>query len=287
MGIKNRTASVALLLVMVLSGCDKFEMRGFVTGYESANDRFIESMQWNMDHPFRNIVVPSDEYTVFAMADSHVGGTKNLDYFIGQSLLEGAAATVMAGDITTGHKEDYEIFFKHLEERDFLQSFQIAGNHDLYFNGWREFYKRFGSTTYYFSIETPVGKDLYICLDTGSGTLGSLQLRWLKDVLRLERTKYRNCIVFTHNNLFRMRHTSSTNPFLEEIHVLMELCLEHQIDMVVTGHDHVKNELTFGNTVHITMDALEDISNNPGYFRINISAGKLDYEFVNFHQTGG
>jgi predicted phosphodiesterase len=281
MGIGTKIG-IFILLCASLSSCDKFEMRGFVTGHESANDRFVESMEWNADHPNQNIDVNSEDYSIFVMGDSHVGGTENLDFFLGEATAANASAAVMVGDITTGHAEDFQTFHQHLPEADVLRTFQITGNHDLYFNGWKEFYRLFGSSTYFFSVVTPEAMDLYICLDSGSGTLGSKQLDWFKAVLRTERNAYRHCVVFTHNNIFRIRHTTSTNPFIEEVRMLAELSIEFQIDMLITGHDHKKNEVTFGNTLHITMDALQDISNDPGYSRINVTDGQLEHEFVNF-----
>lgn len=273
-----------LLLGVAFSACEKFEMRGFVLSYESANERFDQSMDWNYEHPFKEVVVPVDEYSIFTAADSHVGGTENLDYFIDAAIQADAVAAVMVGDITTGHVEDYKNYKLHLPSQNELISFHIIGNHDLYFDGWKQFYTQFGSTTYLFTVTTPQASDLFICLDTGSGTLGSNQLTWLKNLLESERSDYRNCIIFTHNNLFRIRHTTSTNPFVEELHVLMELCVKHRIDMVITGHDHERNVVALGNTTHITMDALQDESKNAGYFKMIIRQGNIEYEFVELNQ---
>lgn len=51
--------------------------------------------------------------------------------------------------------------------------------------------------------------------------------------------------------------------------------------MVVTGHDHRKNDVVFGNTTHITMDALEDDYKHTGYLKLFIKQGKIEHEFVN------
>ena len=157
----------------------------------------------------------------------------------------------------------------------------VVGNHDLYFDGWKQFYSLFGATTYQFTVTTPQGTDLFIGLDTGSGTLGSDQLEWLENVLKNERANYRHCILFTHNNFFRIRHTFSTNPLVEELQVLMELFIKHDVDMMVTGHDHKKNVVKFGNTTHITLDALQDDFKDAGYLKLNIAPSEVGYEFIN------
>jgi len=282
--MESRVNKIIYLLIwsFVFQACDKFELRGFILSYESPDRRFEQSMKWNSENPYKEINVTSDDYTICVMADSHTGTTKNLDLFMEQAIQMNALAAVMAGDITNGHREDYVTFKGHLPDQNDLLTFQIAGNHDLYFDGWKQFYSLFGSSTYIFKVKTPVASDLFICTDTGSGTLGSDQLDWLKDVLENMRQNYRYCIIFTHNNLFRIRHTVSTNPFVEELRVLLELFLEHQVDMVIAGHDHEKNVVLFGNTTHITLDALKDDYKNAGYLNVFIKQGKIDYEFINF-----
>jgi 3',5'-cyclic AMP phosphodiesterase CpdA len=214
------------------------------------------------------------------MADVHIGGTENFDKAI--QLVKGSNTTalVLNGDICNGNGYDYDSLEQHLPEKTDLMYFMLAGNHELYFGGWNEYYNRFGSSSYYFTVKTPVATDLYICLDTGSGTLGSKQLAWFKKLLVESRLQYRRCIVFTHNNLYRIRHTLSTNPTNEELLVLTELFAKYKVDMVVTGHDHFKNVIKLGNTTHITMNALHDGFMYAGYFQINIKEGQLSYEFV-------
>ncbi len=128
----------------------------------------------------------------------------------------------MNGDITTGRADDYNTLSDIRPKKNDIESFLTVGNHDLYFNGWKEFYARFGASVYYFTVKTPLASDLFICLDTGSGTLGEKQMKWLTKLLASERKKYRHCVVFTHVNFFRTRHTGSTNPPVEELQLLMD-----------------------------------------------------------------
>ncbi len=269
-----------LTLLFAVSACEKMELRGFITSYENVNERFNQSMEWNNRNPIPETDISQNTYTIYAMGDSHVGGTNNLDTFFNNAQDEDATAAVMVGDLTTGHRDDYVIFSEHLPARDSLQCFPIVGNHDLYFDGWKHYYSIFGSSTYFFVVNTPDASDLFICLDSGGGTLGNKQLDWFKKLLETERNSYRYCTVFTHNNLFRLRPTTSTNPFVEEIQVLLDLFLRHQVNMVVTAHDHKRNSAVFGNTIHIIMDALQDENDNAGYLKIIVNEEKIDYNFV-------
>jgi hypothetical protein len=269
-------------MISVLTGCEESDLTGFFISDESINQRFKQSTEWNASHPYREIIVPSENYFILTMGDSHVGGTINLNTFLNIAKNTNSTAIVAVGDLTTGNASDYDVFQEILPDQDSLPSFLIAGNHDLWYHGWNQFYSRFGSSTYLFTIKTPAAKDLFICLDTGNGTLGEKQLDWLKEILQTYRNEYRYCILFTHNNMFRNRHTLSTNPPVEELHALIELFTIHKVDMIITAHDHIKYEEKFGNTTYITMDALEDGLDYSGYFQLNITDGIMEWEFENF-----
>jgi hypothetical protein len=276
----NKTL-IILLFVFTCAGCENLDITGMFSSSESVNERFEQSMNWNNLHPYQLITVPSDSYLILSMGDSHVGGTTNLKSFLSIAKSTNAIACVMVGDLTTGHSNDYAVFQNHVINLDSLQTFFMIGNHDLFFDGWKEYYARFGSSVYLFTVKTPVAEDLFICLDSGNGTLGDKQLDWLKKILQASRNNYRFCTVFSHNNFFRNRHTSSTNPLVEELLVLMDLFTKYRVNMVITAHDHIRHEEKFGNTNYITMDALMDGIDNAGYLKLFVDNGNLEYNFMN------
>ncbi|MDX9780809.1 MAG: metallophosphoesterase [Candidatus Neomarinimicrobiota bacterium] len=269
-----------LTLILLFSACDVFEFRGFVMPYETVDQRFEQSMAWNAEHPYKSISVPQDRYDLFVMGDTHVGDTVNLNLFLDAAIAAEAAGAVMAGDITTGNDEDFYIFERQLPPAGVLPTFPIAGNHDLYFHGWEQYYELFGSSTYLFTVHTPNDSDLYICLDNGAATMGSKQLAWLKETLENERAQYRNCVLFTHTNFFRIRRMTATNPFVEELQYLTELCLRHDVNMVISGHDHERNTGSLGNTEFLILDALQDKEKDPSYLILNVDSDTLSYKFV-------
>jgi len=271
---------VPLIIGLIFSACNYADMGGMFVVNESVNERFEQSLEANKLNGNTELIVTVDDYNIAVMADVHIGGTENFDKAI--QLVKGSNTTalVLNGDICNGNAYDYDSLEQHLPKKADLMYFMLAGNHELYFGGWNEYYSRFGSSSYYFSVKTPTASDFYICLDSGSGTLGSKQLNWFKELLENSRNNYRRCIVFTHNNLYRNRHTLSTNPTNEELLVLTELFAKYKVDMVVTGHDHFKNVIKLGNTTHITINALHDGFMYAGYFQLNIKEGQLSYEFV-------
>jgi len=276
----NKLLALLLTLPLIISACEELDPAGMFVPDVPVNQRFDQSMEWNAQHPYREIVVPSDNYLILSLADCHVGGTKNLGIVLGKAGTAKASAVVMAGDLTTGHSEDYSVFQQYLPDQDSLPTFQTAGNHDLFFDGWNEFHKLLGSSTYIFTVKTPEASDLFICLDTGSGTLGDRQLAWLTNILETLRPEYRHCIIFTHNNIFRPRHVESTSLLTEELHVLIELFTRHNVEMVITGHDHKQDASLFGLTTYIILDPLVDDSDDPGYLELRVNNDNLDYKFM-------
>jgi predicted phosphodiesterase len=280
-----RLTLLGTLLLVVGFGCDKIDMRGMFRSYELVDERFDTSMARNALLGYINreyIEDTTQEYTVIAMGDSHIGGIVNFRRFMEEVKTNRPSAVVMVGDITTGRSEHYALFDEALGRRKRPGKYALIGNHDLYFNGWQEFKTRFGPSVYFFYVHNRYFKDLFICLDSGSGTLGKKQSEWLKKLLAEERGKYRHCVILSHVNLFRTRQTGSTNPMVEELQMLTELCVKHNVNMVVTGHDHKKSVEKLGPTTFIGLEALLDGHKNAGYAKLHFSASGIRHEFVTF-----
>jgi hypothetical protein len=79
--------------------------------------------------------------------------------------------------------------------------------------------------------------------------------------------------------MFRERHSTSTNPFVEELKVLIGLFTKFHVDMVITGHDHQRADSMFGVTRYIQLDALNDGAGNAGYFKLNVKSEAITYSF--------
>jgi predicted phosphodiesterase len=278
----NHKSLLIATMALLATACSKIE--GPTSSSDPVDKRFRQSMEWNASHSFKEITVESDDYTILTMADLHVGTTTNLDRFLAIAQTIKPAAVIIDGDLTGGTKEDYTVFEDHFPMNDSLPTFYLAGNHDLWHNGWEEFYSRFGSSSYCFTVKTPAGSDLYICIDTGGGTLGTLQTEWLGEILQSMRSDYRKCIVITHINLFRPRKTESTNLVVEELSFLLDLFTRNNVDMVLTGHDHERDVEKFGTTTYIQVDALEDGLSYAGYLNMRIKNGEIRDEFKSINE---
>lgn len=278
MAYLNLKTPLLLLVMMFLSSC-VWDFTGLVRSGDNADIRFEQSDEWNKTHPFKVLNVSSENYQLLVAGDTHIGGLLNYNKFLTEAQKTENTAFVIDGDNVTGIREDYVVLKDALPDFNQTPYFLIVGNHDLYFDGWKSFYEFFGSSVYYFSVQTPTSKDLYICLDSGTGTLGVKQLAWLKNLLSGERANYRNCIIFSHVNFFRNRHTLSTNPLVTELYVLMDLFVKYNVKYIISGHDHYRSINEFGNSTYITLDALLDGFPEASFLKLKVTANKADYEF--------
>lgn len=186
------------------------------------------------------------------------------------------------GDLGTGHKYDLETFKEMISDSALPTSFSIMGNHDLFFDSWSAFKDIFGTAVYCFIVKTPTKKDLYLCLDSASGTFGDDQIEWLKNMLKNARSKYDKCIVMTHSNFSRIHHTASTSPLTEELLEVMDLFTEYNVNLVITGHDHRNNVSSLGNTDYIILDAVRDDEKQTSYLLLQKDGSNLKYDFIKF-----
>jgi len=279
-------------MTLGLVACNpNYDMAGMFNGSsERADKRFDESMAYNEKAGYAHLIVP-EEYRVYVCTDTHVDSTThNLEQFVKRykSDLQCPFALHL-GDLVNANN-NHEKFFKAVAGaavgmpvgKDTM--FYAVGNHDLYFNQW-ESYKRFVPTsTYWFDTRTSKGKllDLYICLDSGEGTLGVKPLDWLRHVLEVKSQEgYRHIIVFTHTHMFKQDdsqgHTS--NYSMEETYDITALLSQYHVNMYWSGHDHSREITHYGGVTYIVIDALEDPVEKPFYMVAEMGKN-IHYDFV-------
>ena len=138
-----------------------------------------------------------------------------------------------------------------------------------------------GPSVYWFEVVFPGGKDLYVTLDTASGTLGAKQTRWFKEFIEKNRSSYRHCVVLTHTNLFYTDNsqTSSGNMPLEETYSFIDFLARNDISLVLQGHDHYREDITYRNVRYTIVGAIADKCKSPEYLRVEATPEGLDFEW--------
>lgn len=295
--IVNHLSFFGLLLVVAASCNPNYDMAGMFNGSSiRADKRFEQSMAYNNEHDYTHLTVPED-YRIYVCTDTHVDSTtRNVEKFTKLYKADPLCPfAIHLGDLVN-ENNNHEKFFKaaSVEPDDAFISFPdtcfyAVGNHDLYFNQW-ESYKRFVPTsTYWFDTRTADGKllDLFICLDSGEGTLGVEPLKWLERTLAEKSQEgYRHIIVFTHTHMFKQDssqgHTS--NYSLEETYDITAILTRYHVDMYWSGHDHYREVTNYGNVTYIIVDTMQDPVEKP-YFMLVDMGKKINYQFILLNDT--
>lgn len=120
-----------------------------------------------------------------------------------------------------------------------------------------------------------------VILDTASGTLGAKQTRWFKEFIEKNRSSYRHCVVLTHTNLFYTDNsqTSSGNMPLEETYSLIDFLARNDISLVLQGHDHYREDITYRNVRYTIVGAIADKCKSPEYLRVEVTPDGLNLDW--------
>jgi len=267
----------------LLSSCHKLDIGGlFFATSDNVEQRFSHSMEWNDANGYSTVKVDGENYKLYVFTDSHLyNDDSNLEKFVGAYCADGSAApfVLCLGDLTDGGGR----FNRFIEICSPIQSgkdtiFFALGNHDVYFKQWSEYKKHFHTASYCFDVVTPSGeKDLYICVDSGNGTVGKEQRKWLEAVLEANYRSYRKLFVLTHTHFFMTDHSQGTtgNFTTQETYDLTALFERYGVDLVFTGHDHHRDDTTFKGVRYIIVDALED-----GYYATFDIGEKITVDYV-------
>ena len=272
--------AIAGMLVSCANEDTALDMAGmFSPNGETVNTRFEQSQAYNATKGEIHLDMGSDNYVIYACTDSHINkkAHQNLDYFVSQ--YDGAAGPKLAlhfGDIIDAQKNfacaDNVL---HVGSRTSADTLMTAlGNHDIYFKQWPVYQSYFKTSAYWFDTNNGSKKlDLFICLDSAEGSLGTKQMQWLKDLLAAKsQAGYRRIIVFTHTHLWKLDgsqgHTS--NMALEETYELTSLLSQYGVEFVWSGHQHSRQSVIFKGVNYLVLDATQDSEKGQAYMTVEV-----------------
>ncbi len=125
----------------------------------------------------------TDQFSFAMVGDLHLGGgnTTRLRRILADATAEGDEFVLFLGDIVDhGTQSDVQAFHQAIADTGWTgKTFSVAGNHDVFGDGWGYFRDLTGSSTYAFTA----GNAKFIALDSADATLGSRQTQWLRTQL--------------------------------------------------------------------------------------------------------
>ena len=281
----------ALMLASCVNDDTTLDMKGmFSNNGEPVNVRFAQSKAYNDSVGEIHLNMGADAYTIYMCTDSHITRKthKNLDYFMTQ--YKAASSPKLAlhlGDIIDAQKNipcaDSIVHYAGQTKKDTL--FLTPGNHDVYFKQWSILRSFFKTSAYWFDTNNGSRKlDLFICLDSADGTLGTEQMKWLKDLLAAKSKEgYRRIIVFTHTHLWKLDdsqgHTS--NYALEEMYEITSLLSQYGVECVWSGHQHARQSVIYKGVHYLVLDATKDSEKGQSYVTVDMGE-TINYHYFNY-----
>lgn len=267
-------------IMLLFTSCNKLDVVGIIKGQSpTVEERFKQSMEYNAQNPIPDIIASRDDYSIFVCTDLHAEKADRwIRPFVEQVVADETTEPfgLCLGDLVfcTGVQGVVWDAFQPLRD-DGYNLFMAIGNHDLYFNEWKEFAKYWHTTAYSFRVVTPsAGTDLYITFDSAEGTLGVSQLEWLRNQLKEAYSQdYRHIILFTHTHFFKrdISQANTSNYNAEETVELLTLFAQYGVDYVLTGHDHYYEHTEYRGVDYYTLNAMSEYDEHASYYRMTLS----------------
>lgn len=284
--------------LILTAGCNRLDIAGMVINRSDTEERVADWLEYNAQNGMPVIDNVPDEYCVYSCSDSHYSERDSIvpqgekdrlyKYITAERNDPKAIFAIHAGDMVN---ESGEAGFRMTQDAIRYNAatqakddpcFLVIGNHDVYYNCADFFKQYFHTSTYTVTVNTVGGyHDLYIFLDSGNGTHGQRQLEWLEEQLE-HRSDYRHCFVISHNWLFRTSYNYTTTPAAnlpqDEQYAFMDLMSRSDVELVIMGHFHAREQRQFGGVQYVMTDNLNDGKVTPTYLVVNVGE-KVYYEY--------
>ena len=288
---------------ILATGCNRLDIAGMVVNRSDTEERVADWLDYNNQNAPRVIVDAPDEYHVYSCSDSHYSERDSIvpqglkdrlyKYVTAERNDPQAIFAIHAGDMVNESGEagfrmtQAAIAYNPATQAKHDSVFLVIGNHDVYYDCAHYFKSYFHTSTYTVTVETVSGfKDLFIFLDSGNGTHGQRQLEWLEEQLS-HRDDYRHCIVVSHNWLFRTSYNYTTTPAAnlpqDEQYAFMDLMSRNNVELVLMGHFHMREQRQFGGVQYVMTDNLNDGKVTPSYVVVKVG-DKVEYAYEELSQ---
>jgi hypothetical protein len=85
----------------------------------------------------------------------------------------------------------------------------------------------------------------------------------------------------THTNFFYTDNSQVTsgNMPLEESFALIDFLGKQEVSLVLQGHDHYREDLTYDNVRYTVLGAINDHMDNPEYLKVYVNQDYIDFDW--------
>ena len=296
--MKRQHLIIIAAAAIMATGCNRLDIAGMFVNRSDTEARVADWIDYDNQHGMPVIENAPDEYHVYSCSDSHYSERDSIvpqgendrlyKYITAERNDPKAIFAIHAGDMVNESGEaGFRMTRAALRYNPVTQAkpdscFLVLGNHDVYFNCADYFKQYFHTSTYTVTVKTVGGfQDLFIFLDSGNGTHGKRQLEWLEEQLS-HRSEYRHCMVVSHNWPFRTSYNYTTTPAAnlpeDEQYAFMDLMSRSNVELVIMGHFHMREQRQFGGVEYVMTDNLNETEDNPSWLVVNVGE-KVTYTY--------
>ena len=249
-----------LVFCLFTNSCDRNDLLGLFSSLDlderlKEKDKFVllgedpSDGKYNLDPNLFNPAL-GDNYSFLLVTDTHLeedkthGLEKLVDVVTTDTKIR---FVVITGDITQkGAEKEIDNFIKIAEDMG-VPVIPVIGNHDFYFDNWKYWRDKIGSTMYRIDSDSTT----LIILDSGNAFYGKSQLDWLEKQMGSTQ-KY--VFVFSHSNLFvtdiyNMQQTTSTYERARIVNLLRNKC-----NIMFMGHTHKDQYNKVGGVDYVVLE---------------------------------
>ncbi len=230
---------------------------------------------------------------IIQMSDLHFGEYK-FSETLKENLLvqiteENPDIIIISGDITSkGYINEYVMAKEFINElKSISEVYVVPGNHDACNVGLRQFKRFIGERK--FLCNDINNRLVIIGLDSSEpdihdGQIGIDQREWLINELKNISEDMRIIVTF-HHHLLPIPQTGRERNILLDAGDILEILMEHKVDLVLNGHKHVPHAWILENLVTVNSGTATTrrlhSDNFPSYNLIELGEDELDIKMVN------
>lgn len=287
------------LMIFVFSGFSvscKFGVQQAFYRKNQVNERSreIKNFSGTPDDPFATTDINSGKFSVVVITDIHFGRLaaekkERFRTWLESKKAEAAASghpvkfAVCLGDISeTGGRNQMQDYVSYCNDVfSGIRVYTVAGNHDLYNDGWNHFSKVVYPYCSSYMFRTSYGgKDLsWYFLDTANGTLGRPQL---DDLLKKLKSDPNPKIVSTHYPIYAGGRQIFTLQNQNERDLLISVFLKNNVKLLLGGHWHVHEDYSYGNYFkEYNFGSFVDHS-EASVIKVDLNSMDIDVQYMRF-----
>lgn len=224
----------------------------------------------------------TNSFKFAVLSDTHIGspGGRVLGSMLSRIQSNGDAFVVSCGDNTDNGDEGQYLGFQELFGTYNLIYRAAIGNHDIYFDGWKNFRKFFGRSMYSFNADNVH----FTFLDSANGVFGERQIEWLERDLAAATQTHK--IVVTHFPIWNGTFSSIFKlASEEEAAIIKDMMNRYNVSIVFSGHYHGYSETELGGVKYIVTGGANDLidpGNSQHYFEVTVNGSTISTQKVGF-----